>query len=463
MTMLSAYIPVKSSSVPLIDCIAGFTRSEDVRGVYCQKCKKTNKVEKRLAVVKEPELLCIFINRLKYEKKPGGTLTPIKLDSHVEFESEFNLGMATSQMTMNHNSFREGDDYLRTLTDSGSALSGNYGWLGNGNGHSSSTTSLNTSISAATSPRRSAASGRNTPSEASSVASSSSQFVETKNAKLTRFTDVIDTDDHRYGYQLIAVIVHLGNQSGGHYICFRATNPDEPELEPWIRISDSDIKEVTWNYVSQQNAYMLFYRKKFPSMDYNSILTEDSSLTQSSAAAAFFQPSSTRATSTPMVHNSAIIMASHTMPVGALSKTREEEEESSTTSTTSPGLLTPNGSSDSEEDNGGASPSQGILHKSNGLSFSSSSSLPTSSPEPDSGDDALKAPNPLLQASEMPDNLDHESRSGLRSALGVPSDLLQRPLVEFTHDTPNGFDSILADARPIFKETSPPAPELHSE
>lgn len=406
--MISAFIPQSVPSPTLDNCMVTFTKSEDVKGVYCQKCKTHRVVEKRLSVAKEPELLCIFINRLKYDKGPGGALAARKLDAHVKFDLEFNLGTATSQLTLRSPEEKRTDSILSELTDSASALSGNYG-LGGTNG-STTTASLST-----TSPRRHMTSGRNTPSEASSVASTSSQFIETSHPRLTLLHDH-DYRDAHFDYQLIAVIVHLGNQSGGHYVCYRAINPEDPESANWLYISDGIMSEVPLKEVLRQHAYMLFYKKKFTTMDshYDDIMAthEDSALPM-----AF-----------PQLHR----------PTPALASTALPSKDS-----TSNGL---------DELNG--------LSSSHGLS-SSSSSLPTSSPESESIEEGVRSSNKLFLEPEDSSSVEQDSHDGLRSAFGIPSELIERPMASIEPRN-SFFDELVAGVQ-VTPLAEPPSATLAQE
>ncbi len=60
-------------------------------------------------------------------------------------------------------------------------------------------------------------------------------------------------------YQCIAVIEHIGrNSANGHYVTYRRLNNDDE----WAWISDEHIQQpLSWNQVSQCQAYMLFYKQ----------------------------------------------------------------------------------------------------------------------------------------------------------------------------------------------------------
>lgn len=247
-TMLTAYFPpfisstAKKMDMPAItlqDCLMSYTNAEKVNHVHCHHCKKRLQVEKRLSIAVPPPLLCIHLNRLRVEKG-AGAIRINKIDFPVHFDAEFSLTWAMTQLdTVSH----EQERVNQIVPDSTSVRSGY------------SSLSSSTTISMASSHYRS---GTNTPSEASFVPSSpndASRFARGEPA-------------HHNDYYLCAVIVHLGDASGGHYVCFRIKNEpsgDETNLDdmPWLYISDSQVREVSFQHVQAQRAYMLFYKSKF--------------------------------------------------------------------------------------------------------------------------------------------------------------------------------------------------------
>lgn len=250
----------------------------------------------------------------------------------------------------------------------------------------------------------------NTPSETASVASmasTTSEFRETLNSKLTRsFNET--PNDPRFDYQLYAVIVHLGNSTGGHYICFKAINIDEPQEGNWLQISDSDVREVTFEHVKKQYAYMLFYQKRTPSPEYSNRLTNASA------------PASDSSLDNLSLSHSINGMPLFPLPIEPLDignhVTASEEQGSSSSSS------------------------------------SLSSSLPTtsSSTSPETSERHRHSSNDIkaFLEPEEDDEEEEEVRTGepgLRSAQGIPIELLTRPLQDFSTHT-DGFDAIVARA-----------------
>ncbi|EQC38899.1 hypothetical protein SDRG_03857 [Saprolegnia diclina VS20] len=69
-----------------------------------------------------------------------------------------------------------------------------------------------------------------------------------------------DTKDHTYDqlvYDAIAVIVHHGNERGGHYTCYRRLAPRR-----WVHVSDDRVLDVPTSEVARAKAYMLFYERR---------------------------------------------------------------------------------------------------------------------------------------------------------------------------------------------------------
>ena len=56
-------------------------------------------------------------------------------------------------------------------------------------------------------------------------------------------------------FLLVAVIEHIGNAFGGHYICYRR----DPASNCWLMISDSVVRSCTWDHIRRCQAYMLLY------------------------------------------------------------------------------------------------------------------------------------------------------------------------------------------------------------
>ena len=60
---------------------------------------------------------------------------------------------------------------------------------------------------------------------------------------------------HRGGkaYTLRAVVVHIGNASKGHYICYRSFGSH------WYKCDDRQVTRCVWEDVLRAEAYILFY------------------------------------------------------------------------------------------------------------------------------------------------------------------------------------------------------------
>jgi len=72
--------------------------------------------------------------------------------------------------------------------------------------------------------------------------------------------------DKSINYSLVAVICHLGDASGGHYIVFkrlleRDKNGQFILGKDWVRISDAQWDRVSEDQVLHQKAFLLFYER----------------------------------------------------------------------------------------------------------------------------------------------------------------------------------------------------------
>jgi hypothetical protein len=96
---------------------------------------------------------------------------------------------------------------------------------------------------------------------------------------------LVPIDETDYEYELEAVIVHLGDAGGGHYVMYRRLQPNlvfgsqtdyelsmrrkletinvtpGTSLRQWLYISDHQVSLVDEKVVFGQEAYMLFYQK----------------------------------------------------------------------------------------------------------------------------------------------------------------------------------------------------------
>lgn len=71
-------------------------------------------------------------------------------------------------------------------------------------------------------------------------------------------------------YRLSSVVVHLGAAGGGHFITYRRRRPvykkaarvnGKKMTQEWVRISDSQVVEVSEDTVLRSEAYLLFYER----------------------------------------------------------------------------------------------------------------------------------------------------------------------------------------------------------
>lgn len=65
-------------------------------------------------------------------------------------------------------------------------------------------------------------------------------------------------------YQLVALVVHLGNEASGHFVTYRrlgTKDQNSKDQHVWLRISDEMVRSVTQKEVFGSEAYLLFYER----------------------------------------------------------------------------------------------------------------------------------------------------------------------------------------------------------
>lgn len=265
---LSLYPPHKGNCT-LNDCLAAFTMSEKVHEVYCPKCKVKRTVEKRLTLSKTPEILCIHFNRLSF-----GNQSARKINTKISFDRSLNITSVTNHtMAVKQDIDIELPPMFLGGTERTVPLLGRRSKPPSGrkktlpksnldptivllNGHSHNNENGVIHLNG----NHSQNSGRSSPfsSDTSSLSSNVSDFSLALQRK-----SPFDYNDEENEYILTSVVVHLGDHSGGHYVCYRATNPTENNTSPWLYISDSSLRLVSFEEVKTQEAFMLFYQKKY--------------------------------------------------------------------------------------------------------------------------------------------------------------------------------------------------------
>jgi len=91
---------------------------------------------------------------------------------------------------------------------------------------------------------------------------STEEYLDTS-PRLVGFTD----PKKAINYSLVAIIVHLGDAHGGHYVVYKRLLELEDKdttlnlTKDWVMISDSHWELVPESHVLKQKAYLLFYEK----------------------------------------------------------------------------------------------------------------------------------------------------------------------------------------------------------
>lgn len=234
---LSLYPPYNGTCT-LIDCLAAFTMSELVKGVFCPTCKKKRTVEKRLTLSKTPDILCIHFNRLSFSRSLR------KIDTKIQFERNLDITFVT-----NHYSEKKKISKYLIFPQSYIEFSQSLATKENGNdqineykmnGHINKSKSINGFSNGSRNFR-------------------SMNGIAKENDSLSDSSSTTEPADE--SYILTSVIVHIGNHSGGHYICYRAIDPLS-ETSPWVMMSDTNLRLVKFEDVKKQEAFMLFYQRE---------------------------------------------------------------------------------------------------------------------------------------------------------------------------------------------------------
>lgn len=266
-TNLSLYPPHRGNCT-VNDCLAAFTMSEKVDDVYCPKCKTKRNVEKRLTLSKTPDILCLHFNRLSFGRSPR------KISTNISFERNLNITFVTNPtISLKYEVDIENVPKIPLTTIEktiplGVKKSGRSKKLSTKqmNGHFKSINGdlnhyengLVPHMNGSTSYK---SSGRSSPmsSDTSSLSSTRSDYSYPIPIQRPQ-SPYFEVEENEY--VLTSVVVHLGDHKGGHYVCYRATDPLENGSAPWLYMSDSSLKLVGFDDVKQQEAFMLFYQKR---------------------------------------------------------------------------------------------------------------------------------------------------------------------------------------------------------
>jgi len=79
---------------------------------------------------------------------------------------------------------------------------------------------------------------------------------------LTYFLERNDPEEE-FVYDLYAIQVHSGSLKGGHYIAYARHDSESTGGQEWYYYSDSNFHRVEVQEVLKQQAYMLFYKRRY--------------------------------------------------------------------------------------------------------------------------------------------------------------------------------------------------------
>lgn len=218
---ISLVMPNNVFGIPiqLHDCLKKFVTNELIHEVRCETCiKNSDRLDarhksafvKRLTFAKMPQLLCLHIQRLVWLS-----------DGHTLKRCESIIFPEYLQM----------DSYVYNSRKSGSELNSSttFGLIG----------------------------GASTPVKKIQAQSSSGDHIPIAASDVDQSGDSFEA---KYKYKLCSVIVHLGDASSGHFICYRRGTEAHNQTK-WFYISDTNVLEVSLSEVLNSSAYMLFYER----------------------------------------------------------------------------------------------------------------------------------------------------------------------------------------------------------
>lgn len=227
----SITLSLPSSSLALISlekCLTKFVSSELIDDFMCEACSQKSIFDKKVEFIKLPKLLCFHLQRLVWLN--GGR--QFKRYDHVSFPE-----------------YLEMDPYTYKYVD---PMSCNLpvGLIGGKNFFvdSGETSSLESTLDLASQDKCVDSSGD---------VANGDPVHESCDAKRSK------PKLARYQYALNSVIVHLGNSSSGHFICYRSKYDAAARKTKWYCTSDLAVKEVSQTEVFSCSAYMLFYERIF--------------------------------------------------------------------------------------------------------------------------------------------------------------------------------------------------------
>jgi len=200
---ISLSIPRRNSKVTLQDCLKFFTKAEKVLDVECSTCGKDKikgAAEKQLLIARPPQTLCLHIRRLVMDL-PGRLK---KMEDHIEFPSDLDLSPYCQNYSSTQQDLKQ-PHLPKTVLD---------------------------------------------------LFSSNPNKLSVVPPNLPLSTSL--------WYKLNSVIVHHGNQAGGHYAVYRKLareNSIGPSDADWVYISDEYSRGADWIEVAKAKAYMLYYEK----------------------------------------------------------------------------------------------------------------------------------------------------------------------------------------------------------
>jgi len=255
-TDLSLSIPMDKTTkhISLEDCLKYFTSSETVQDVDCssyvesptnmyqnseqgmKKCfKKSNSARKKLSIARAPTILCLHIRRLVSTER-GFT----KLSCHIKFPLQFDLApycsFDLSECAVAEESVKLASTHASSIWPDISIKYKNpplTGMLSLGGGDNSYVVAQKPIVKVESECNNPIPFDHDNPPKS---------LLNNAN-----YSPIL--------YNLVSIVEHSGNNSGGHFTTYRK----DLKKQNWLHISDERVANV--EDIRNANAYILFYEK----------------------------------------------------------------------------------------------------------------------------------------------------------------------------------------------------------
>ncbi|KAM4710035.1 ubiquitin carboxyl-terminal hydrolase 30 isoform 2-T2 [Discoglossus pictus] len=233
--------PTWGRAMTLDHCLQHFISTETVRDVVCENCtrileeqrlngqlvenQKTTFV-KQLKLGKLPQCLCIHLQRLSWSNQGS----PLKRNEHVQFGEFLALDRYKYQL----------QGVVPSQVQQREATRG------------TKEVPMPNSSDCINNPKTAFLNG----------ACSASRFSPPFTNSSSSFSECVSSS---YLFRLMAVVVHHGDMHSGHFVTYRRSPPAGKNLigfsQPWLWVSDDNVRRANVQEVLSSSAYLLFYER----------------------------------------------------------------------------------------------------------------------------------------------------------------------------------------------------------